>query len=62
MTKKENWEKTNYPCRECAKSGKKVMAVGCFRPDLDMRGLCFCERHKEKVSMEYLTITSKAKI
>jgi hypothetical protein len=51
----EPWRTTHYPCRVCDKQ-----AVGCFRPDLDIKGLCFCEEHKDEVMIEYMTIIREA--
>lgn len=48
-----NWRKTYYPCTVCDKK-----AVGCYRPDLDMQGLCFCEEHKEQVQFAYVALIS----
>lgn len=53
--KKEDWRKTHYPCRVCGKQ-----AIGCYSPDLDIRGLCFCKKHKEDVMVEYMLIIQKA--
>jgi len=44
---------TTVKCRVC---GQK--AVGCFSPDLDIQGLCFCKKHKEDVMSEYIKIIS----
>lgn len=57
----KDWKKTNYPCRTCAKEGKEVMATGCFRPDLDLRGLCYCDEHKEAGQIEYVELISNSK-
>ncbi len=54
--KTQPWEKTHYPCRICLREEKKVKAVGCFSPDLDIQGLCFCEKHKFDVFTEYLNL------
>jgi len=51
----EPWRTTHYPCRVCDKK-----AVGCFSPDLDIKGLCFCEEHKDEVMIEYMTIIREA--
>jgi len=40
----------NHPCN---KGDCKKEAVGCFRPDIDIKGLCFCKEHKEEVQMAY---------
>jgi len=40
-----------YPCMICGKD-----AVGCFSPDLDIKGLCFCEKHREEVRNKCLDI------
>jgi len=53
------WEDTHYPCRICLKEGKKVKAVGCFSPDLDIQGLCFCKKHMEDGFMEYYNLIHK---
>ncbi len=42
-----------HPCRKCKKD-----AIGCFSPDLDIVGLCFCKKHKEEVMLEYMMIIS----
>jgi len=54
--KPQPWEDTHHPCRICLKEGKKVKAVGCFSPDLDIQGLCFCDKHKFDVFTEYLNL------
>ena len=46
-----HWRKTHYPCHICDKK-----ATGCYRPDLDIKGLCFCDEHKEQVQTAYLLI------
>lgn len=45
-----------HKCRKCDKD-----AVGCFSPDLDIVGLCFCADHKEDVMLEYVQIIQKAR-
>lgn len=52
----EDWRKTHAPCRVCDKQ-----AVGCFSPDLDIVGLCFCKEHREYVMIEYMTIIQEAR-
>ena len=46
-----NWRKTHHPCHIC---GKK--AIGCISPDIDIKGLCFCKKHKEDVMLAYLAL------
>lgn len=40
-----------YPCMICGKD-----AVGCYSPDLDIKGLCFCKKHQEEVFLKYWKI------
>lgn len=49
----KDWKKTHHPCRECAKQDKEVMATGCYSPDMDITGLCYCDEHKEQGFIEY---------
>lgn len=53
MTTEREKQRGVYQCDKCEKD-----AVGCFRPDMDMRGLCFCAKHKEEVMLEYMKIIS----
>ncbi len=46
--------KKHAECRECAKNGKKTKAIGCYSPDLDIQGLCFCKKHHDIVMYEYI--------
>lgn len=46
------WRKTHHPCSVCDEK-----AVGCFSPDLDIKGLCYCEDHKEEVMLAYMALT-----
>lgn len=48
---KEPWRKTHRPCNVCDKK-----AIGCYSPDLDVKGLCFCEEHKDQVFMAYMML------
>lgn len=45
---KEEWRKTHRACNVCDKQ-----AIGCFSPDLDVRGICFCKEHQEEVFTVY---------
>lgn len=45
---------TKARVHSCDKCGKD--AVGCFRNDMDLRGLCFCAEHKEEVMLKYMSI------
>jgi hypothetical protein len=47
------WRKTHYPCIICDEK-----AVGCYSPDLDIKGLCFCKAHKDRVQMAYMCLIS----
>lgn len=49
--KAEAWRKTNHPCNVCDKQ-----AIGCYSPDLDIKGLCFCKKHKEEVMLAYYSL------
>lgn len=40
-----------YPCNVCGKD-----AVACLSPDMDIKGLCFCEEHRDEVNMVYMSI------
>lgn len=40
-----------HPCNVCGED-----AIGCYSPDIDIKGLCFCEEHKEQVSRVYTVI------
>lgn len=42
-----------YPCNVCG-----VDAVACYRPDMDIKGLCFCTEHQNEVQMVYMSIGS----
>ena len=44
-----------YKCMICGKD-----AVGCYSPDMDIKGLCFCEKHKDDVFIKYLEIINDA--
>lgn len=49
----EAWRKTHKACSVCDEK-----AVGCYSPDLDVHGLCFCKKHKEDIWMAYIAILS----
>jgi hypothetical protein len=51
--KKESWRKTHYACSVCDQK-----AIGCYRPDMDIKGLCFCAKHKEQVFLAYAALMS----
>lgn len=38
----------NYPCNVCGQE-----AIACLRPDMDIKGLCFCEAHRDQVYAVY---------
>lgn len=40
-----------YPCNVCG-----VDAIACLRPDMDIKGLCFCEAHRDEVYVVYMLI------
>lgn len=40
-----------HPCNVCG-----VDAVACLRPDMDIKGLCFCEVHRDEVYMVYMLV------
>ena len=40
-----------YPCNVCGED-----AVACLRPDLDIKGLCFCEPHRDEVYTVYMML------
>ena len=42
-----------YPCNVCGEP-----AVACLRPDMDVKGLCFCDKHREEVYAVYMLILS----
>jgi len=42
-----------HPCNVCG-----VDAVACLSPDMDVKGLCFCEEHQRKVSTVYMLLMS----
>ncbi len=46
-----NEVKNVHPCNVCGKD-----AVACLSPDMDIKGLCFCEAHREDVYMVYMTM------
>lgn len=50
-----------HPCHLCEKNGIKRDAVGCFSPDLDIKGLCFCDEHKENTMIMYMRILQDAR-
>ena len=52
MNKKQQYHK----CHLCNKD-----AIACLSPDMDMKGLCFCEKHKWKVVKKYFDIINKVK-
>lgn len=41
----------NYPCNVCGNPG-----TGRFSPDLDIKGLVYCEKHKDEVQMVYVML------
>lgn len=53
MGKTEAWRKTHRACNICDKK-----AVGTYSPDLDIRGLAFCEKHRNDVFMVYVALMS----
>lgn len=36
-----------HPCNVCGKD-----AVACLSPDIDIKGLCYCEAHKEEAKRQ----------
>jgi len=36
-------------------------AIGCYSPDLDIKGLCFCKKHQEEVFAKYCKIIYEAR-
>lgn len=42
-----------YPCNVCGEP-----AIACLRPDMDLKGLCFCEEHRDEVYAVYTMIIS----
>jgi len=58
---KDDWKGKYYPCRTCAKEGKGVKATVCYRPDLDLQGLCYCDKHEKEGFIEYLTLHGYSK-
>lgn len=40
-----------HPCNVCGKD-----AIACLSPDMDIKGLCFCEEHREDVYIVYVMI------
>lgn len=47
----EPWRKTHRACNVCDKQ-----ATGCYSPDLDIKGLCFCAEHKDEVQLVYVML------
>ena len=39
---------------KCIICGKK--AVECYSPDMDIKGICACKKHKEKVKLAYIAL------
>lgn len=50
-TEKDKRKVKYYPCdvEGCTKD-----AIACLRPDMDIKGLCFCEEHRQHVYAAYL--------
>jgi hypothetical protein len=42
---------TAYDCSKCG-----MPATGRFSPDMDIKGLCFCDEHKREVQIAYSTL------
>ncbi len=36
-------------------------AIGCYSPDLDIKGLCFCKKHQKKVLYKYWQLIYEAR-
>lgn len=51
--KVEDWRKSTYPCNVC-----DAPAIGCYRPDIDIKGFCFCKEHQDEVFMVYRVVLS----
>jgi hypothetical protein len=51
MPSKQPNKPTVYPCNVCG-----IDAIGCYRPDMDIKGLCFCAEHREDVFLVYVLI------
>ena len=43
-----------YKCMICDKK-----AVGCYTSDMDIKGMCFCEEHREEVFIKYYNLLHK---
>lgn len=48
---KEYMKSKKYPCNVCGED-----AVACLSPDIDIKGLCFCEKHRFTVYAVYHAI------
>ena len=51
----EAWRKKFKACTVCDKK-----AVGCYSPDMDVHGLCFCKKHEEQVMIAYMELMAGA--
>lgn len=48
---KQPWRKTHRACNVCDEK-----ATGVYSPDLDIRGIAFCDTHKDEVTLVYMML------
>lgn len=51
MTKELDSTPKVYPCNVCGED-----AIACLRPDMDIKGICFCEEHRDEVYSVYMIL------
>lgn len=47
----DDWRRHTYPCNVCDQK-----SVGRYTLDLDIKGFCFCEEHRDQVFLVYMMV------